>query len=150
MLYYEDLTIGQKTRTGEYEVTRDEIVDFASKYDPQPFHLDDEAAAATHFGRLAASGWHTCAMTMHLMTRRWETTGRASLGSPGIDEIRFLRPVHPGDRLRVEMEVISKRRSKSRPEMALVRTNIVTSNQNDEAVLTMIATDMIAVRHPES
>ncbi|WP_447411699.1 MaoC/PaaZ C-terminal domain-containing protein, partial [Clostridium perfringens] len=86
------------------------------KYDPQPFHLSDEAAAKTHFGRLAASGWHSCAMTMAMLVAHMNEDRAASLGSPGIDELRWLKPVYPGDRLRCETEVLETRRSASRPE----------------------------------
>ena len=91
--YYEDLEVGSKSAFGHYEVTREEVVDFAGKYDPQPFHLDDAAAAKTHFGKLSASGWHTCAMTMAMLVKEWSQHRVASLGSPGIDELRWLKPV---------------------------------------------------------
>ena len=121
MKYYEDLEVGSKVSFGHYEVTREEVIEFATKYDPQPFHLSDEAAAQTYFGRLSASGWHTSAMTMRMMVEHFSTEQMASLGSPGIDELRWLKPVHPGDVLRCETEVIEKRRSKSRPDMGLSR-----------------------------
>ncbi|MET5012133.1 MaoC/PaaZ C-terminal domain-containing protein, partial [Burkholderia pseudomallei] len=89
---------------------------FASRYDPQPFHLSDEAAAATHFGRLSASGWHTASMTMAMIVAYYRETGFQSLGSPGVDELRWLKPVYPGDTLRCETEVLETRRSASRPE----------------------------------
>lgn len=85
MRYFEDLEIGSETEFGTYYVTREEVIDFASKYDPQPFHLSDEAAAKTHFGRLAASGWHTAAMTMAVIARHVVEDQQAGLGSPGID-----------------------------------------------------------------
>src|SRR5215470_18257030 len=97
MRYFEDVEIGQKRRFGRYEVTRDEVLEFARKYDAQPFHLSDEAAAATHFGRLSASGWHTCAMTMAMLVENLKARRQAGLGSPGIDELRWLKPVYPGD-----------------------------------------------------
>ena len=93
MIYFEDLVIGEETAFGSYEVTREEVIEFARKYDPQPFHLDDEAAAKTHFGRIAASGWHTTAMTMGVIARAVVAEEQAGLGSPGIDELRWLKPV---------------------------------------------------------
>ena len=115
MEYYEDLKIGMLRRFGRYEVTREEVLEFASKYDPQPFHLDDDAAAATHFGKLAASGWHTCSMTMAMMVANLEENPRAVLGALGIEDLRWLKSVHPGDVLSCETELLEKRRSASRP-----------------------------------
>ncbi|HYI43060.1 MAG TPA: MaoC/PaaZ C-terminal domain-containing protein, partial [Sphingomicrobium sp.] len=97
MIYFEDLEVGAETYFGSCKVTREEVIDFARKYDPQPFHLSDEAAAKTHFGRIAASGWHTCAMTMGVIARHVVESRQAGLGSPGIDELRWLKPVYPGD-----------------------------------------------------
>lgn len=147
--YYEDLEVGSKSAFGHYEVTREEVVDFAGKYDPQPFHLDDAAAAKTHFGKLSASGWHTCAMTMAMLVKEWSRHRVASLGSPGIDELRWLRPVYPGDTLRAENELIEKRRSASRPEMGLTKARTTVFNQNDEPVLSMISNGLVAVRNPD-
>jgi acyl dehydratase len=148
MRYYEDLTAGDVSRFGSYAVTRDEVMDFARRYDPQPFHLDDAAAAATHFGRLSASGWHTAAMMMAMQVAEWSNNQVASLGSPGIDELRWLRPVYPGDTLRCEAELLSKRRSASRPEMGLTRTRITVYNQDSVAVMSLIANGMIRTRDP--
>lgn len=151
MKYYEDMVIGTVTKVpGSYKVTREEVIDFASKYDPQPFHLDDEAAAKTHFGRLSASGWHTGAMAMRLMVDTWkELEPTASLGSPGIDELRWVKPVYPGDELTVEMELISKRRMKSRRDMGLSKSRQTVYNQKGEIVMTMVSNGMIQVRDPE-
>lgn len=151
MKYYEDLVVGTVTQSSRtYKVTRGEVIEFASKYDPQPFHLDDEAAAKTHFGRLSASGWHTGAMTMRLMVDTWkDMEPTAGLGSPGIDELRWVKPVFPGDELRVEVELIAKRRMKSRRDMGLTRSKQTVYNQNDEVVMTMIGNGLIRVRDPE-
>ena len=130
-------------------MTREEVMDFASKYDPQPFHLDDEAAAQTHFGRLSASGWHTCAMTMRMMVENMMNEKSAGLGSPGVDELRWRKPVYPGDTLRCETEVVEKRRSASRPEMGIFKSRIRTYNQNDEIVLEMVSNALIRTRNPE-
>ncbi len=149
MIFYEDLHIGTVRKFGRYEVSRDEVLEFAEKYDPQPFHLDDEAAAQTHFGRLSASGWHTCAMTMRMMVDDITDNQSASLGSPGIDQLRWTKPVYPGDTLRCETELIEKRRSASRPEMGIFKSQVRTFNQNDELVLEMISKALIRTRSPE-
>jgi acyl dehydratase len=147
--YFEDIAIGTKSSFGRYEVTREEVIEFASRYDPQAFHLDDGAAAATHFGRLSASGWHTCAMTMSMLVENLKNNKQAGLGSPGVDELRWLKPVYPGDTLRVESEVMEKRRSASRPEMGIFRGKTSVFNQNDEKVMTLISIGLIQVKHPE-
>ena len=152
MRYYEDLVIGTLTNSElTYEVTREEVIDFAGKYDPQPFHLDDDAAAKTHFGRLSASGWHTAAMVMRMMVEGWSTQEpTASLGSPGVDELRWRKPVYPGDTLRVESKLIDKRRMKSRPDMGLTKTEQTVYNQDNDIVMTMVSNGLIQVRDPES
>lgn len=151
MKYYEDMVVGTKTRSSRsYKVTREEVIEFASKYDPQPFHLDDEAAAKTHFGRLSASGWHSGAMAMRLMVDTWkDMEPTAGLGSPGIDELRWVKPVFPGDELTVEMELISKRRMKSRRDMGLSKSRQTVLNQHGETVMTMVSNGLIQVRNPE-
>jgi acyl dehydratase len=146
MLYFEDIEVGKKSSFGHYEVTREEVIEFAQKYDPQPFHLDDEAAAQTHFGRIAASGWHTCAMTMRMLVENMLANQQAGLGSPGVDEIRWLKPVYPGDTLRVESEVLSKQQSRSKPEMGSMRGRSTVFNQNDEPVMTLVSIGLIQVR----
>ena len=146
MQYYEDLVVGAKSSFGRYEVTRDEVVAFAERYDPQPFHLSDEAAAATHFGRLSASGWHTCAMTMAMLVKNLKAHQQAGLGSPGIDELKWLKPVYPGDTLRCESELLSKRVSASRPEMGIFKTRLTVFNQHDEPVMSYLSNGLIATR----
>ena len=148
MKYYEDLIVGSRSSYGRYAVTRDEVLAFASKYDPQPFHLSDEAAAQTHFGRLSASGWHSGAMLMAMMVENMQADPIASLGSPGLDELRWIKPVYPGDTLRVESELIDKRRSKSRPDMGITKTRTMMFNQHDEQVLSVIANGLVRVREP--
>ena len=136
MRYFEDLEIGAETYFGSYEVTREEVIEFAQKYDPQPFHLSDEAAAKTHFGRIAASGWHTCAMTMAVIARHVVANEQAGLGSPGIDELRWLKPVYPGDTLHVRGKIVEKTPSRSKPEIGSFRTQNTVTNQDDVPVLT--------------
>src|SRR4028119_633884 len=97
MKYFEDIAVGDATEFGHYDVTREEVLEFARKYDPQPFHLSDEAAAQTNFGKLAASGWHTCAMTMAVIARHVVDTEQAGRGAPGVDELGGLEPASPGD-----------------------------------------------------
>ena len=136
MPYFEDFVAGETIRYGRYDVTREEVVAFAERYDPQPFHLSDEGAAATHFGRLAASGWHTCAMAMAMnVAAMADADEGGSLGAVGIDELRWLRPVHPGDVLRCESEVLETRASSSRPDMGSVKSRMTVFNQKDEPVM---------------
>jgi acyl dehydratase len=135
MIYFEDVEVGQSTYFGSYDVTREEVIEFARKYDPQPFHLSDEAAAKTHFGRLAASGWHSCAMTMAVIARHVVDTEQAGLGSPGVDELRWLKPVYPGDTLHVSSTVVEKRPSQSKPEIGSFRSATTVTNQHSEPVL---------------
>jgi acyl dehydratase len=135
VIYLEDLEIGAETRFGSYEVTREEVIEFARKYDPQPFHLSDEAAAKTHFGRLAASGWHTCAMAMAVIARHVVDTEQAGLGSPGVDELRWLKPVYPGDTLHVSSKIVEVRPSRSKPEIGSFRSATTVTNQDGVPVL---------------
>ena len=144
MKYWEDLQVGDKRRFGAYQVTREEVVEFARKYDPQPFHLSDEAAARTHFGRLAASGWHTCAMTMSMLVASGREDPHAGLGSPGVDELRWLKPVYPGDTLSVETEIIELRPSNSRPELGSFRSKVTVFNQHDEIVMRFTSIVLVA------
>ncbi len=146
MQYFEDIEVGTKASFGDYAVTREEVIAFAEKYDPQPFHLSDEAAAQTHFGRLSASGWHTCAMTMAMLVAHLKANAQAGLGSPGIDELRWLTPVYPGDRLRCESEVLEKRRSASRPEMGIFKSRMAVFNQNDVMVMTFVSNGLVKTR----
>ena len=154
MLYYEDLVIGTIATSGPYAVKREEVIAFASKYDPQPFHLDDAAAAQTHFERLSASGWHTAAMTMRMMVDGWQNVAEearvASLGSPGIDELRWKKPVYPGDTISVESELIEKRRSASRRDMGLTKSRQTVRNQDGDIVMTMVSNGLVQVRNPDA
>ncbi|MDQ3246480.1 MAG: MaoC family dehydratase [Pseudomonadota bacterium] len=149
MIYFEDLEVGSETHFGSCQVTREEVIDFARKYDPQPFHLSDEAAAKTHFGRLAASGWHTCAMTMGVIARRVVVEDQAGLGSPGIDELRWLKPVYPGDTLHVSGKIIEKTPSRSRPDIGSFRTMTTVTNQDGVPVMTFTSIVLMR-RKPEA
>jgi acyl dehydratase len=146
MTYFEDLVVGAESDFGSYEVTREEVLEFARKYDPQPFHLSDEEAAKTHFGRLSASGWHTAAMTMAVIARHVVGEEQAGLGSPGIDEIRWKKPVYPGDTLYVRGRILEKTPSRSRPEMGSFRTETTVTNQHGEVVMTFISIVLIRRR----
>ncbi len=150
VMYFEDLIVGTRQSYGRYEVTREEVLEFANKYDPQPFHLDDEAAAQTHFGRLSASGWHTCSMVMAMLVENFMGQKSAGLGSPGLENLKWKTPVYPGDVLRVESELIEKRRSKSRPDMGLTKTHIQVFNQNDEMVMESTNIGLMQVRNPDA
>ena len=134
-LCFEDFTEGQTHRFGDYQVTREEIVQFASEFDPQPFHLDDDAARRTPLGGLAASGWHTASMCMRMIFEEMLVRSRA-LGAPGVDEVRWLQPVRPGDRLHIESQVTAVRASASRPAMGLVTFEFATFNQAGVCVMT--------------
>jgi acyl dehydratase len=144
MRYFEDLEVGAETDFGSCEVTREEVIGFARRFDPQPFHLSDEAAAKTHFGRIAASGWHTCAMTMGVIARHVVADEQAGLGSPGIDELRWLKPVYPGDTLNVHGRIVEKRPSSSKPEIGSFRTATTVTNQDGEKVMTF--TSIVLIR----
>ncbi|MEO8176899.1 MAG: MaoC family dehydratase [Sphingomicrobium sp.] len=148
MKYFEDIAVGEQTTFGDYDVTREEILEFARKYDPQPFHLSDEAAARTHFGRLAASGWHTTAMTMAVIVAYFTKHEQAGLGSPGIDELRWLKPVHPGDRLTVSGTVVDKTPSRSKPGIGTIRTNTLVTNQDGVDVMRFTSIVIIQRRPP--
>ncbi len=146
MIYFEDLIVGAEREFGTYEVTREEVIDFARKYDPQPFHLSDEGAANTHFGRLCASGWHTAAMTMAVIARAVVNEEQAGLGSPGIDELRWLKPVYPGDTLHVRGEILEKTPSRSKPDLGSFRTRTTVTNQDHVPVMTFVSIVLIRRR----
>ncbi len=135
-LHWEDFSIGSVRTFGAMPVSREAVLEFAGDFDPQPFHLDDAAAQKSLFGRLSASGWHTCAMTMR-MTVDAVLLSSSSLGSPGIDQLRWLKPVYPGDVLSVRLTTIDARPMASRPSVGLVLSKWETLNQHDEAVMTM-------------
>ena len=145
--YWEDLPVGRVLALGSVTVEREEVLAFARQYDPQPFHLDDEAAARSMFGRLSASGWHTCAMAMGLMVRNFLHES-SSLGSPGLEQIKWLKPVYPGDTLSLRQRIVESRPMKSRPDVGLTRTLWEMFNQQGEQVLLMDGWGMFRRRHP--
>ncbi len=137
-LYLDDLQPGQKFRGKTATVIDSEAIKaFARQFDPQPFHLDEAAARTTLFAGLVASGWHTMALTMRLLVDGGPPIAGGIIGG-GVDELRWPKPVRPGDRLRIESEVMEVRPSRSRPEQGLVKLKTTTLNQNDEAVLMFI------------
>ena len=135
-MYFEDYQPGHTSRFGAYQVTESEIIEFASKYDPQYFHLDDEAAKDSLFGGLCASGWHTSAMFMRMLIDNLPEE-HGSLGSPGIKNIKWLKPVYPGYILSVESCVAQCRLSKSKPGVGLICVNYEIVNQHDMTVMTL-------------
>ena len=147
LIYFDDLDLGAKTMFGHYDVTREEVLEFARKYDPQPFHLSDEEAAKTHFGRIAASGWHTCAIAMRMMCDAYLLES-ASLGSPGLEKLSWKKPVYPGDTLHVRLEVLESRAMASRPDVGILRSRWEVMNQDNETVLTMEGYGMFRRRAP--
>ena len=146
-LYWEDFPAGHSMDFGDTPVTREAVLDFARQFDPQPFHVDEEAARDSLFGGLCASGWHTCAMAMRMMCDAY-LLDAASLGSPGVDELRWKKPVFPGDTLRMRLEVLDARPMGSRPNVGLTRSRWLVRNQNGETVMTMEGWGMFRRRTP--
>lgn len=134
--YWEDFPVGSVREFGGKLVTKEEIIDFAGQFDPQPFHLDEEAAKHSLFGGLCASGWHTCGMAMRMMCDAYLLES-ASLGSPGLENIRWVKPVYPGDTLRMRSTVLEARPMDSKPHVGLLRTRWEVLNQNNEEVMFM-------------
>jgi len=137
-LALEDLVPGQRRSFGPRVLTREEILAFARDWDPQPFHLDEEAAARSPFGGLIASGWQTAALCMRLVVDGL-LAGSTSIGSPGLDELRWLKPVRPGDALTVELTVLEVTPSRSKPDRGSVRLSYTCTNQKGETVMTLVA-----------
>ena len=141
--YFEDLAVGQKFHSGTIEVTTERIKSFAAEFDPQPFHLDEEKAKNSLFKGLAASGWHTAAVTMRLLVDSDLKLAGGTIGAGG-EELRWPRPTRPGDVLRLEAEVIDTRASRSRPDLGIVKVRLTTLNQHGEPV--QISTPALMVR----
>ena len=149
MLYLDDIVVGERARCGPYEVTRDEVVDFARRYDPQPFHLDEAAAAANPlFGRLSASGGHSFAMALALLARHQRETGLSPsiLGGIGIDELRWLKPVYPGDMLDIVAEAAAATPSRSKPDRGVLKTLVTVLRRPDEPVLRFMVIALVRRR----
>jgi acyl dehydratase len=145
-MYFEDYVPGRRiAHPAIMVVEQAEIIDFARRFDPQTIHLDPEAAADGPYHGLIASGWHTAGLMMRLYADQY-LSKVASLGGPGVDELRWLMPVRPGDTLRLTTEVLEARRSRSKPDRGLVRTRAELHNQHAEAVLSCIVLNLLAVR----
>jgi acyl dehydratase len=144
--YFEDYVEGDIHTFGSIAVEADEIIGFAKRFDPQSFHIDPEAAKRTPFGGLIASGWHTGGLMMRLFFEHY-LTHVASLGSPGIDELRWLKPVRPGDKLSLRVTVLKAIPSKSKPDRGVVTSLIEVLNQTDEIVMALKAINLIFRRH---
>lgn len=134
--YFEDYQVGEVVEFGDHLVTTEEIVEFARRYDPQSFHVDEAAAAQSNYGGLIASGWMTASVMMRMLVDHF-ISRVASMGSPGVDELRWLRPVRPGDRLRVRVTVLEVRRSQTKPDRGAVLSLDEVVNQDDEVVMSV-------------
>ena len=135
-IYWEDLQVGQVRQLGQIKPTREDIIAFAKQFDPQPFHLDDEAAKASVFGALCASGWHTCALAMRLMVTEF-LCHTSSMGSPGLENIKWLKPVFPDDELRLQTSVLETKPMAKRPDIGMTRNLWEMLNQHGDKVLHM-------------
>lgn len=146
-IYWEDLQVGQVRQLGQIKPTREDIIAFAKQFDPQPFHLDDEAAKASVFGALCASGWHTCALAMRLMVTEF-LCHTSSMGSPGLENIKWLKPVFPDDELRLQTTVLETKPMGKRPDIGMTRNLWEMFNQHGDKVLHMEGWGMFRRRHP--
>lgn len=145
--YFEDYVPGFTADCGGFTLSEADIIAFAEAYDPQPFHVDPVAAKDGPFGGLIASGWHTTSMMMRQLVEHW-LSPESSLGAPGIDEIRWPKPVRPGDTLRVRGTILEARRSASKPDRGVIRSRAEVTNQNGELVMTLTAINLVLVRDP--
>ena len=148
-LYWEDLQPGSVRELGTTSVTAEEIKDFAGRFDPQPFHLDEEAGRQSLFGGLCASGWHTCALAMRLTVDNM-LRHSSSLGSPGLDSLRWLKPVYPGDQLSLRHTILDSRPLRKRPDTGIVRSRWEMFNQQGDKVLEMEGHGFFRRREPAS
>ena len=145
--FWEDMAVGQVRELGTISPSREEIIAFASQFDPQPFHLDDAAGEASVFGGLCASGWHTCAMAMRLMVTNF-LQQTSSLGSPGLEHIQWKKPVYPNDTLRLQTTVLETKPMGRRPDVGMTRNLWEMFNQHGDKVLHMEGWGMFRRRHP--
>ena len=143
--HFEDFLPGMTSVLGRIPIVEADIIEFALRFDPQPIHTDPTLATTGPFGGLIASGWHTVSLVMRVLVDNY-LAREASLASPGIDELRWLKPVRPGDVLSVRVTVLDARRSRSKPDRGLVRTSIEALNQDDEVVMTLIAMNLFRCR----
>lgn len=143
--YWEDYKVGAEFPLGSKTMTKEEIVDFAKKFDPQPFHIDEAAAKQSFFGGLIASGWHTCSEVMRLMVDNY-LSPKTSLGSPGLDEVRWLKPVYAGDTISAKIVIVDTKPSRSKPNIGSVFNRYEVHNQKGELVMTMKGIGIIARR----
>ena len=143
--YFEDYALGTTYECGSVSIDEASIINFAQQYDPQPFHTDPVAAATGPFGGLIASGWHTAGLVMRLLVDNY-LSAEASLGAPGLDELRWPRPVRPGDTLQVRATVVEARKSQSKPDRGIVRTLVEAVNQDGKIVMSCIPTNFLLVR----
>ena len=141
MKYFEDVMVGETDFLGTHTITEEEIMAFAKRYDPQPFHTDPDAAKGTIFGGLIASGWHTCAIMMRLSVETARRNRAVTTGSPGVDSCRWLNPVRPGDTLAGRAEVLETWPSRSKP-IGFVRSRVEMLNQHNEVVLSLVGIAM--------
>jgi acyl dehydratase len=148
MRFFDDFAVGQTLPLAPYTLSRDELIAFAAEFDPQPFHLDEAAGSRTLLGGLSASGWHTCAIFMRMMCDGWLNQS-ASMGSPGIEKVKWLHPVRAGDRLGGMSEVLEMRVSSSRPEMGIVSFRHTVENEAGKAVMQMVNPIMFG-RRPDA
>ena len=144
---YEDMEVGTSREVGRHTFTREEIVEFAQKFDPQPFHIDEAAAAESPFRGLIASGWHTCSVMMGMLVRNL-LADSTSMGSPGLDEIRWLKPVRVGDTITMMNVIVDKRVSDSKPDRGIVSTRWEGINQHGELVVTVRSKGIFGLRNP--
>ncbi len=147
-MYLQDYHPGYAVDLEPITVDLDEVITFGRRYDPQPFHIDPDAAAEGPFGGIIASGWQTCAMMMRVLVDGF-LSPKSSLGAPGVDEVRWLAPVRPADELRARVTVLDTRVSKSKPDRGILRTAIEVRNQDDVVVLSLNATTMVRCRPDE-
>ena len=143
--YFEDYVEGARFEYGEISLSAEEIIEFARRFDPQPIHIDPEAAARGPFGGLIASGWHTAGVMMRLLADHY-ISHVAGMASPGVDEIRWLMPVRPGDTLFIRVTVLETKRSRSKPDRGMVRTLVEVLNQNREVVMTLKPMSIVRCR----